>query len=255
MSMPAPVYSLTSDAHQETVDFLRRLSSMLTGGRNAEVLQEAAGLIETLSRRAAAAEQLFGEQQEEIARNLELREVAELASDNLMAENEALKQQSAAEADALKGEMASLKEQFAAELAALQEKSANEKERFAAEIALLTTQLDDARRQAEIDRNWFAEETLRAQAAAALAQEQHAAVHAELEELRKPPPPETLDDSIAVVPVESLQLARTQFDYLARGFAGSGDVVSQTICEIGARTLDKALAGGVPSKDKTPFVI
>ncbi|HTD00394.1 MAG TPA: hypothetical protein VK734_21845 [Bradyrhizobium sp.] len=253
--MPAPVYSLTSDAHQEAVDFLRRLSSMLTGGRNAEMLQEAAGLIETLSRRTAATEQLLGEQQEENARNLELREVAELASDNLMAENESLKHQSAAEADALKGEIASLKEQFAAELAALQEKSANEKEQLAAEITLLTTQLDDARRQAEIDRNWFAEETLRAQAAAELAQEQHAAVHAELEELRKPPPPETLDDSIAVVPVQSLQLARTQFDYLARGFAGSGDVVSQTICEIGARAIDKALAGGVPSKDKMPFVI
>lgn len=244
--MPAPVYSVPSNAHQETIDFLRRLSSMLTGGRNAEMLQEAAGMIETLSRRAAAVEQLLGEQQEENARNLELREVAELASDNLMSENEALKQQSAAEVDGLRGEIASLKEQFAAELAALQEKSAKEKEQFAGEIALLTTQLDDARRQAGIDRNWFAEETLRAQAAAELAQEQHAAVHAELEELRKPAPPEKLDDSIAVVPVQSLQLARTQFDYLARGFAGSGDVVSQTICEIGARALDKALAGGVP---------
>jgi hypothetical protein len=252
MSMPAPVYSLSADAHQETVDFLRRLSSMLTGGRNAEMLQEAAGLIETLSRRTAATEQLLVEQQEENARNLELRKVAELASDNLIAENDALKQQSAAEIDALKNEMASLKEQFAAELAALQEKSANENEQFAGEITRLTTQLDDARRQAEIDRNWFAEETLRAQAAAELAQEQHAAVHAELEELRKPPPPEKLDDSIAVVPVQSLQLARTQFDYLARGFAGNGDVVSQTICEIGARALDKALGAGVPPKDKTP---
>jgi hypothetical protein len=249
MSMPAPVYSLTTDAHQEAVDFLRRLSSMLTGGRNAEMLQEAAGLIETLSRRTAATEQLLGEQQEENARNLELREVAELASDNLMAENESLKHQFAAEGDALRGEMASLKEQFAAELAALQEKSANEKEQLAAEITLLTTQLDDATRQAEIDRNWFAEETLRAQAAAELAQEQHAAVHAELEELRKPPPPETIDESIAVVPVQALQLARTQFDYLARGFAGSGDVVSQTICEIGARALDKALAGSVPTRE------
>jgi hypothetical protein len=254
MSMPAPVYPLPADAHQETVDFLRRLSSMLTGGRNAEMLQEAAGLIETLSRRTAATEQLLGEQQEENARNLELREVAELASDNLIAENDALKQQSAAEVEALKAEMASLKQQFAAELAALQEKFANEKEQFAGENTLLSTQLDDARRQAEIDRNWFAEETLRAQAAAELAQEQHAAVHAELEELRKPPPSEQLDDSIAVVPVQSLQLARTQFDYLARGFAGNGDVVSQTICEIGARALDKALAGNVPPKDKAPSV-
>src|SRR6201996_3133208 len=243
MSMPAPVYSVPSTAHQETVDFLRRLSSMLTGGRNAEVLQEAAGLIETLSRHATAAEQLFGEQQEENARNLELREVAELASDNLMAENDALKQQATAESAALRGEMAALKQQFAAELAALQERFASEKEQFAAEITRLTTQLSDTRRQAEIDRNWFAEETLRAQAAAELAQEQHAAAHAELEEWRKPPPPDVLDESIAVVPVQSLRLAKTPFDYLAKGFAGSGDVVSQTICEIGARALDKALAG------------
>jgi hypothetical protein len=46
------------------------------------------------------------------------------------------------------------------------------------------------------------------------------------------------------VPVQSLQLARAQFDHLAEGFARQGDVVSQTICEIGARTLDRALADG-----------
>ncbi len=252
MPMPASAYSTPSNAHQEAVDFLRRLSSMLTGGRNAEMLQEAAGMIETLSRRAAAVEQLYTEQQDEIARNLELREVAELASDNLMAENDALKEQAAAEVASLKDEMASLKQHFAAELAALHEQSADEKERFANEVTALTVQLEDARRQAEIDRNWFAEETLRAQVAAELAQERHAAVHAELEELRKPPP-DAIDKSIAVVPVQSLELARTQFDYLARGFAGRGDVVSQTICEIGARALDKALAGGTPSKEKGPF--
>ncbi len=78
MSMPAPVFSPPPNAHQETVDFLRRLSSMLTGGRNAEMLLEAASMIETLSRRTATAEQLFAEQQEDHARNLELREVAGL---------------------------------------------------------------------------------------------------------------------------------------------------------------------------------
>ena len=253
MPMTAPAYSTPSNAHLEAVDFLRRLSSMLTGGRNAEMLQEAANMIETLSRRAAAAEQLYTEQQDENARNLELREVAELASDNLMAENDALKEQAAAEVASLKDEMASLKQNFAAELAGLQEQFADEKERFANEVTALTAQLDDAKRKAEIDRNWFAEETLRAQVAAELAQEKHAAVHAELEELRKPPPPDAIDESIAVVPVQSLELARTQFDYLARGFAGSGDVVSQTICEIGARALDKALAGGMPSKEKDPY--
>jgi hypothetical protein len=206
-SMPAPVYSLPSSAHQETIDFLHRLSSMLTGGRNAEMLQEAATMIETLSRRAAIAEQLFQEQQEDNARNLELREVAELASDNLMTE------------------VASLKAQLGAEVAAL------------------TEQLEETRQRADADRNWFAEETLRAQVAAELAQEKLAASHAELEEWRKPPPPETLDDSIAVVPVKSLQVASSQFNYLAEGYAAKGDIVSQTICEIGARALDQALAG------------
>src|ERR1700741_1568511 len=101
MAMPAPVISLPSSAQQETVDFLRRLSSMLTGGRNAEMLMEAADMIETLGRRATSAEQLFQDQQEDHARNLELREVAELASDNLMAEVESLK----AEIDGLKAQL------------------------------------------------------------------------------------------------------------------------------------------------------
>jgi ribosomal protein L16 Arg81 hydroxylase len=209
MSMPAPVYSPSSNPHQETVDFLRRLSSMLTGGRNGEMVQEAASLIETLSLRATSAEQRYHEQQEDHARNLELREVAELASDNLIAEVDALK----------------------------------------AEIELLKAQLADRISQAETDRNWFAEETLRAQAQAELAQEQLAAANAELEEMRKPLPPDTLDDSIAVVPLQSLQLARAQFDHLAEGFARQGDVVSQTICEIGARALDKALADNEPGRD------
>jgi hypothetical protein len=204
MSMPAPVYSLPPHPHQETADFLRRLSSMLTGGRNAEVLQEAASLIEALSLRAASAEQRYQEQQEDHARNLELRKVAELASDNLIAEVGALK----------------------------------------AEAELLKAQLAERVSQAEADRNWFAEETLRAQAQAEIAQEQLAAATAELEEMRKPALPDVIDDSIAVVPVQSLQLARAQFDHLAEGFARQGDVVSQTICEIGARTLDRALADG-----------
>jgi len=59
-------------------------------------------------------------------------------------------------------------------------------------------------------------------------------------------------DSIAVVPVQSLQLARAQFDHLADGFAKRGDVVSQTICEIGARALDKALADSEPGDSSLP---
>ena len=210
MAMPAPVINLPSNAQQEAVDFLRRLSSMLTGGRNAEMLQESASMIEALGRRAASAEKLFQEQQEEYARNLELREIAELASDNLVSEVESLKV-----------EIESLKAQ-------LEERQG---------------QLDERQRQSETDRNWFAEETLRAQTNAEQTEERAAALKAEIDEMRKPQP---IDESIAVVPLKSLQLARTQFDYLAKTFATSGDVVSMTICEIGSRALEAALAGSEP---------
>jgi len=55
-----------------------------------------------------------------------------------------------------------------------------------------------------------------------------------------------------VVPVEQLKLARTQFDYLAKTFASGGDVVSMTICEIGARALDKSLADNAPPTPPAP---
>jgi hypothetical protein len=212
--MSAPVYSMPANPQQEIVDFLRRLSSMLTGGRNAEMLQQAAATIETLGRRASSAEQLFQDQQEDHARNLELREVAELASDNLMSEVESLK----AEIDLLK-----------------------------AQVDERQQQLEDRQSRHETDRNHFAEEALRLQAMTEISEARLA--HAEIEELRKPPPEPAFDDSIAVVPVQSLQLARTQFDYLAKGFADKGDIVSLTICEIGARTIDKALAGSGPVSD------
>jgi hypothetical protein len=217
--MPAPVLSVPPNAHQETIDFLRRLSSMLTGGRNAEMLLQAAAMIETLSQRAATAEQLFAEQQEDHARNIELREVAELASDNLIAE------------------MESLKAQLDAEIAALKEQLDDGKR-----------QADEGARQAEIERGLHAEETARLNASIEAAEVRLTEADAELEAYRRPA--ETgLDDSIAVVPVASLEIARTQFDYLARGFASSGDVVSQTICEIGASAIDKALADDATAKD------
>jgi TolA-binding protein len=231
MPMSAPVYSQPSNAHQEVVDFLRRLSSMLTGGRNAEMLQQAAATIEALSRRASSAEQLFHDQQEEHARNTELREVAELASDNLMTEVDSLK----AEIDLLNAQLQERQQQLDERQQQLEERQQQLDER--------QQQLEDRQSQHEIDRNHFAEEALRQQAMAEISEAKLAEVHAEIEELRKPPPPAPFDDSIAVVTVQSLQLARTQFDYLAKGFADKGDIVSLTICEIGARTIDKALAG------------
>jgi hypothetical protein len=190
----------------EIVDFLRRLASMLSGGRNAEMLLEAADVIEQLDRRAALAEQRVQEHQEDHARNLELREAAELASDNLV------------------GEVNSLK----AQLAESEVKAEQERGYFAEEAKRLAGVADDARTRV------------------AEANDQLLRVNAEIEELRNPPPA-MIDESIAIVPLESLQVARTQFGYLAQGFAKNGDVVSQTICEIGARAIDKALAGDKPT--------
>ena len=189
------------------VDFLRRLASMLSGGRNAEMLLEAATIIEELSQRATLAEQRFSEQQEDHAKNLELREVAELASGNLVAE-----------------------------------------------VTLLKTQLAEIEARADKERNDSAEEARRlatlaedANTRVSEANDRLLRVNAEIEELRNPPQI-AIDESIAIVPIESLQLARTQFGYLARSFAKNGDVVSLTICEIGARAIDKALAGDKDTK-------
>jgi hypothetical protein len=199
----------------EVIDFLRRLASMMAGGRNAEMLLEAADIIETLSRRLAATEELYHQLQDEHSKNLELREVAELASDNLIAEIDLLKAQ-----------------------------QADSQQQAEQDIASLKDQLDENSERAKTDRMAFAEETLRLQAMAADAEARLASANASLEELRNPVT--TIDHSVAVVPIQSLQLARDQFDFLAKGFARSGDVISLTICEIGAQAIEKALAGSVP---------
>ncbi|MDB5583822.1 MAG: hypothetical protein JWR80_8998 [Bradyrhizobium sp.] len=47
-----------------------------------------------------------------------------------------------------------------------------------------------------------------------------------------------------VVPRATLRQARSQFEYLAHEFTGSGDVASQVMCELGAFTMDLALGSG-----------
>lgn len=180
--------------NQDIIDFLRKLASMLTGGRNAVMLLEAAQAIEAQAERAIAVELLHQERQADHAKNLELREQAQLLSDRLMTEVTALK-----------------------------------------------AQLAESERQAESERTFFAEEVRHLQARLEDANAQLAEANAELDELRKPVT--VIDHSIAIVPVDSLQLARTQFDFLAAGFARNGDVISQTICQIGACAIDKALSG------------
>ena len=217
--MTVTASSLPPNENQEIIDFLRRLASMLTGGRNAEMLQQAASIIETLTHRAIAAEQLCLNEQEEHAKSRELREAADRSAETLRAE-----------------------------------------------IMSLTAQLTETTRQAESERSFFAEEThslqarvqdadaelakagaelAKAGAELTKASADLAKASAELDELREPVT--GIDDTIAIVPVDSLQLARTQFDFLAAGFAKTGDVISQTICQIGACAIDKALADNVPA--------
>ena len=266
MTMPATVRSLPTDETHETIDFLRRLASMMSGGRNAEMLQAAAGAIETLSRRATAAEALVHDHQDEHARNVEQREVAELASDNLLAELNALKahlsqSESRAETEmtALRSELADQQQQADAEIASLRlqlienqqeadAEIASLKARLAEkgthaqetrdEIASLKAQIEQRDRLAEIDRAVFTEEAERLRAQIQDAANGLTTMSAATEQAIG-----AIDESVAVVPVQGLRLARTQFGYLAKAFEQNGDVISLTMCEIGAQALDKALAG------------
>jgi chromosome segregation ATPase len=172
---------------------------MMSGGKNAEMLLGAAAMIEALTSRAIAAERQCSELRDERERSNELRDVAEIAAENLNAE-----------------------------------------------VASLKAQLAEATRQAEIDRAAFTEEAHRLSAMAEDAEGRFAKANAELDELRTPFA--ELSDTVVAVPTEQLRLARAQFDYLADGFAKDGDVISQTICEIGRCAIEQALTGTKSAK-------
>ena len=197
--MSATVVTLQSNTITETVDFLRRLASMMAGGRNAELLLQAAAMIDAQTRRALTAEELFRQQQDETEKILALRDVAEMATDNLMTEVDALK-----------------------------------------------TQLADAASQVETEHARFAEEARRLQTLADDAEARHTQVQTELAEQRAAF--DALRASAVMVPMETLRLALAQFDHLADSFARSGDIISQTICDIGTCTIEQAISGGQPAK-------
>jgi chromosome segregation ATPase len=198
--MSVTAISMPPGENAETVDFLRRLASTMSGGKNAEMLLGAASMIEALSSRATTAERHYSEQQDEHEKSNELRQAAETAADNLNAE-----------------------------------------------IASLKAQLAEAARQAEIDRASFDEEEHRLSTKAEDAEARLAKVNAELDELRTPFA--ELSDTVVAVPTEQLRLARAQFDFLADGFARHGDVISQTICEIGRCAIEQALGGSEPARE------
>jgi hypothetical protein len=107
-------------------------------------------------------------------------------------------------------------------------------------LALAADEIEDLRRRAA---------KADAGESSAAAQARIAELTTEVETLRSQQ--QTIDETIAVVPVEQLRLARTQFDYLAKSFAANGDVISLTICQIGACAIDKAL--GINDRDTKPL--
>jgi DNA repair exonuclease SbcCD ATPase subunit len=52
----------------------------------------------------------------------------------------------------------------------------------------------------------------------------------------------------AIVPKTTLRQARAQFEYLAKEFIPLGDIASRVMCELGAYTMDLALAAGQQAK-------
>lgn len=70
-------------------------------------------------------------------------------------------------------------------------------------------------------------------------------VTAELEALQSSV--DAFNETVVAAPIEMLQLARAQFDFLSEGFARNGDVISQAISEIGGCAIDQALAGKTPA--------
>jgi chromosome segregation ATPase len=262
--MSVTAISMPPGENAETVDFLRRLASMMSGGKNAEMLLGAASMIEALSSRATTAERHYSEQQDEHEKSNELRQAAETAADNLNAEIAPLKAQFAeatrqAEIDracfaeeehrlSTKAEDAEARlAKVSAELDELRQAAETAADNLNSEIASLKAQLAEAARQAEIDRASFAEEEHRLSTKAEDAEARLAKVNAELDELRTPFA--ELSDTVVAVPTEQLRLARAQFDFLADGFARHGDVISQTICEIGRCAIEQALGGSEPARE------
>ncbi|AMA58762.1 hypothetical protein [Bradyrhizobium sp. CCGE-LA001] len=139
--MSATVVPLPPNSSSETVDFLRRMASMVSG-RNGEMLLRAASLIESLAQRAMSAERLYHEQQIESTHNTELREAAELASDAMIGQIAALRTQLAEVTAAAAAERAAFDAERGKLLSLMQHAESH--------IGKLTSELDSLR--ASVDR-------------------------------------------------------------------------------------------------------
>jgi chromosome segregation ATPase len=161
-------------------------------------------------------------------------------------EIEALRQRAATAETAL-GDLIAEVAPLRAERDAAKQAADAERSRFEAEIGRLQAEVKDSETRAAA---FAADMKSHIGELNAAAEARVAALAAEVEALRSQQG--TIDATIAVVPVEQLRLARAQFDYLAQGFAGSGDVISLTICQIGACAIDKALGVGDSETDGLP---
>ncbi len=134
--MSATVVPLPPNSSSETIAFLRRMASMVSG-RNGEMLLRAAALIESLSQRAMTAERLYYQQQEENKRHVELREAAKLASDAMVSQIETLRAQLADVTAAAAAERAAFDAERGKLLGLMQDAESH--------IGKLTTELDALR--------------------------------------------------------------------------------------------------------------
>ncbi|MBB4394174.1 hypothetical protein [Bradyrhizobium sp. ERR14] len=134
--MSATVVPLPPNSSSQTIDFLRRMASMVSG-QNGEMLLRAASLIESLAQRAMSAERLYHEQLDASTRNAELREAADLASDAMVGQIEVLRAQLAEVTAAAAAERAAFDAERGKLIGVMQNAESH--------IGKLTTELDSLR--------------------------------------------------------------------------------------------------------------
>ena len=109
-------------------------------------------------------------------------------------------------------------------------------------IIALEAELAENMRQSASDRSSFVEESRRLLALVGTSEAALSEVTAELAHLRSSLA--ALGESLVVVPVEPLLAARSQFEFLAGGFAENGDLISQAMCGVGGCMIDRAITNG-----------
>lgn len=246
----------------ETVNFLRRFSGLMSNGNNAEYLQRAADLLETLTARVIAAsdeDELWRYKYEAVAQHAsELEAECEALKHDIeghldiasliLSERETLKTALQAREDELSGlrlavgrERAELQAQLKArgdELAAFRAASDRERDELKAQVAALETSRAELR--SAFDQSGHpGNQTIEHQGASGGPEAAAKPLSAQRSVLDA-----VVGENNVVVPKTTLRQARAQFEYLAREFIPLGDIASQVMCELGAYTMDLALIAG-----------